>query len=393
MPKQNFSTGSQTKPSPKWGTESLPAVEEFRERIRLQARQGLRVLLEELLEEEMATLLGCGWGESSPDRKGWRNGYRYRDLLTSQGRLEELKVPRDRAGQFQTQLFKQYHRAEAQVEEALLEMWTGGTSQEKVGQIAKTLTGVSLSDSAVSRLCQSLGAEFESWRKRELPAHLQIVYLDAVYFTIRFEDKSARTAVMAALGVGEDGNKQVLALAAGAEESEAGWSELLRDLKKRGLAKISLLVSDGHSGIIAAIQQVYPTSLRQRCLRHKQEDILSHIPKKARAEVGGHLSGIFQAASQVEALTQLQAFKARYGQVYGEALRSLEEDETASLNFFELEARWWKYARTTNAIESLFSGVRNRTNPIKVFTTEHSCLVIVWAAMRGIKLARLTLKS
>ncbi len=393
MPKQNFITGNLAERSPKPSAESLPRVEEFRERIRLQARQGLRVLLEEILEEEMEALIGCGWGESSVERKGWRNGYRYRDLLTSQGRLEELKVPRDRAGQFQTELFEQYHRAEPVVEEALLEMWCAGTGQEKVGQIAKTLTGVSISDSAVSRLCQSLGGEFESWRKLELPAHLQIVYLDAVYFTIRFEDKSSRTAVMAALGVGEDGNKQVLALAACAEESEVGWSELLRDLKKRGLAKISLLVSDGHSGIIAAIKEVYPSSFRQRCLRHKQEDILSHIPKKAKAEVGGHLSGIFQATSQAEALTQLQAFKVRYGKVYGEAIRSLEDDEAASLSFFELEAKWWKYARTSNAIESLFSGVRNRTNPIKVFTTEHSCLVIVWAAIRGIRLARLMLKS
>ncbi len=185
----------------------------------------------------------------------------------------------------------------------------------------------------------------------------------------------------------------MLALVACPEESEVGWSELLRDLKKQGLAKVSLLVSDGHSAIIAVIKEVYPGSLRQRCLRHKQEDILSHIPKKAKAEVGGHLSGIFQATSQVEALTQLQAFKVRYGKVYGEAIRSLEDDEAASLSFFELEAKWWKYARTTNAIESLFSGVRNRTNPIKVFTTEHSCLVIVWAAIRRIKLARLMLKS
>jgi len=272
-------------------------------------------------------------------------------------------------------------------------MWCAGTSQEKVGQIAQTLTGVTISDSAVSRLCQSLGQEFESWRKLELPAHYQIVYLDAVYFSVRFEDKSARTAVLAALGVAEDGNKEVLALAACAEESEAGWSELLRDLKKRGVAKVSLIVSDGHAGIIGAVREVYPTTTRQRCLRHKQEDILSHIPKKAKAEVGGHLSGIFQATNHQSALTQLQAFKVRYGKVYGEAIRSLEDDEAASLSFFELEAKWWKYARTSNAIESLFSAVRNRTNPIKVFTTEHSCLTIVWAAIRGIKLARLLLKS
>ncbi len=393
MPKQNFSTRKPVEPAPDSQTGSLPGVGEFRERIRSQARQGLRVLLEQVLVEEMDELIGCEWGESSPERKGWRNGYRYRDLLTSQGRLEELKVPRDRAGQFQSELFEQYHRVEPQVEEALLEMWCAGTSQEKVGQIAKTLTGVAISDSAISRLSQSLGEEFESWRKLELPAHYQIVYLDAVYFSVRFEDKSARTVVLAALGVDVDGNKEVLALAACAEESEAGWRELLHDLKKRGLAKVSLIVSDGHAGIIGAVKEVYPSTTRQRCLRHKQEDILSHIPKKVRAEVGGHLSGIFQATNHQSALTQLQAFKVRYGKIYGEAIRSLEDDEGASLSFFELEAKWWKYARTSNAIESLFSGVRNRTNPIKVFTTEHSCLTIVWAAIRGIKLARLMLKN
>lgn len=372
---------------------SLPTPQEFRQKLREQARQGLQRFLEEVMDEELDSLIGCGWGESSPNRTGYRNGHYARTLLTSQGPLNNLQVPRDRDGQFHSQVFEQYHRTEPQVEEALLEMFVAGASQEKVGQIAKTLTGVALSDSAVSRLSQSLSGEYEVWRERPLLAHYQIVYLDAVYFPIRYGDKASSMAILVALGVSAEGRKEVLALRSSAAESREAWAELLNDLRKRGVQKVTLFVSDGSGGIIAAVNEVFPLSLRQRCLVHKHKDILSHIPKSNRAEVGGHLSGIWKAANKEEALTQLSAFKVRYQKIYPEALRSLEDDEAQSLSFYDLEPKWWKFARTNNAIESLFSGVRNRTNPIKVFTTENSAVTIVWAATQGIKLAKLPLGS
>jgi transposase-like protein len=371
----------------------LPSQKEFREYMREYSQQGLRVFLEQVMREELDALLGCEWGETSSERSGYRNGYRYRDLLTSQGKIPELKVPRDREGQFQTEVFEKYHRAEPQIEEALLEMFCAGTSQEKVGQIAKTLTGVAISDSAISRLTKSLDQEFKAWRERQLLAHYQIVYLDALYFTVRYGESTARAGVLVGLGVTPEGSKEVLGLTIGAAESLSNCRELLQDLRRRGVAKISLIGSDGSEGFIAAIKEVFPDSLRQRCLRHKQEDILGHIPTKARPEVSGHLQGIFNAPNKAEALTQLAAFKVRYQKLYPEAIRSLEQDEAQSLSFYELEAKWWKFARTTNAIESLFSGVRNRTNPIKLFTTESSCLIIVWAAIKGIKLAKLPINS
>jgi putative transposase len=372
---------------------TLPSAQEFRQKLREQARQGLQHFLEKVMDEELDELLDCGWGESSPTRKGYRNGHYTRTLLTSQGPISDLQVPRDREGQFHSQVFEQYHRAEPQLEEALVEMFVAGASQEKVGQITKTLTGAALSDSAVSRLSQSLTEEYESWRKRPLAAHYQIIYLDAVYFSIRYGDSASRMAILTALGVTVEGHKEVLALRSSAAESQEAWAELLNDLRKRGVEKVTLFVSDGSGGIIAAVNTVFPSSLRQRCLVHKHKDILSHIPKPKRAEIAPQLSGIWNAANQSEALTQLAAFKVRYGKLYPEALRSLEEDESQSLSFYALEPKWWKFARTNNAIESLFSGVRNRTNPIKAFTTEDSAVTIVWAATQGIKLAKLPLTS
>jgi len=193
--------------------------------------------MEEIMREELTQFLGAQWGESSPKRKGYRNRSYQRDLATSSGKIEELDVPRDREGQFHTQIFDRYQRYEQQVADGLTQMFVSGTSTHKVGQVAQTLMGVTPSASAVSRLNRSLTEQFETWRERPLLAHYRILYLDGIHFTVRHGTQTDSTIILTALGVDLDGNKEVLALRACAEEDKDGWSCLLQEMPSRKLCK------------------------------------------------------------------------------------------------------------------------------------------------------------
>jgi transposase-like protein len=364
----------------------------FHEHLRALTRNAVRVVIEEVMREELTQFLGAAWGESTPERKGYRNGTYSRDLATSSGPIEELKVPRDRDGQFHPQVFDRYQRYEPQVAEGLTQMFVAGVSTQKVGEVAQTLIGVAPSASTVSRLNQTLTEQFETWRERRLQEHWRILYLDGVHFDIRHGDQVDSTIILTVLGVDLEGNKEVLALRACAEEDKDGWSCLLHDLRRRGATKIDLIVTDGHEGLLAALAALFPATPRQRCVVHKQRNVMNAIPKRERAPIVTELAGIWKAATKEEALVELAAFKGKYQKRYPEAVRSLMEDEDHLLTFYAFPQVMHRYIRTTNAIESFFSTVRQRTDQIDTFTTETSCLTIVWAVMQGVHVPRIPVK-
>ena len=366
----------------------MPDQQEFRLYLRELARGAIRIVLEGVMREELDALIGVGWGESSPKRKGYRNGYYSRDLVTSSGRIEELQVPRDREGQFNTHVFERYRRYEPQVAQGLTEMFVAGASTHKVGEVAQTLMGVAPSASAISRLNQDLEQQFITWRERRLQEHWRILYLDGIHFEVRHGDQADATVVLTALGVDLAGNKEVLALRACAEEDKDGWVSVLQDLRARGATQMDLIVTDGHDGLLAAVRELFGATPRQRCLLHKQRNVLNAVPRRVRREVEAELVGIWAQPNKQAALTQLAAFKAKYAQLYPEAVRSLAEEEDKTLTFYDFPQTMHRYIRTTNAIESLFSNVRQRTDQIDVFTTEMSCLTIVWATIEGITLRK-----
>jgi putative transposase len=367
----------------------MPDEQEFRQRMRNLAVNAMRVLIEEVMREELEKCVGAAWGECTPERKGYRNGSYTRDLVTSTGRIEDLSVPRDREGQFHTQVFERYSRYEPEVAEALTEMFVSGTSTHKVGKVAEKLMGVAPSASAVSRLNQTLTEQFEAWRERSLLTHYRILYLDGIHLTVRHGTQTDSIIILTALGVDLEGNKDVLALRACAEEDKDGWSCLLQDLRSRGVREIDLIVSDGHDGLLAAVGALFPATPRQRCLVHKQRNVMNAIAHREQKEVATELAGIWKQEKKEDALLNLAAFKGKYRQRYPEAVRSLMEDEEHLLTFYAFPPVMHRYIRSTNAIESLFSNVRGRTDQIDAFTTETSCLTIVWAVMQDIRLPKI----
>ena len=202
----------------------LPEQEDFRQYLRHLAVSAVQVLIEQVMREELEQCIGASWGEITPNRRGYRNGHYTRDLVTPTGRIEDLKVPRDREGVFHSEVFERYNRYEPKVAEALTQMF--GSRDEyatSVGDVAQTLMGVAPSASAVSRLNQTLTEQYETWRKRPLLPHYRILYLDGIHFTVRHGTQTDSTIILTALGVDLEGNKDVLALRACAEEDKDGW--------------------------------------------------------------------------------------------------------------------------------------------------------------------------
>lgn len=240
--------------------------ETFHQYLRAEIRNATRTVMEEIMREELSQFLGAAWGESTAQRKGYRNGFYMRDLMTTAGPIEDLTVPRDRAGEFHTQAFEQYRRYEPQVAEGLTQMFVTGTSTHKVGEVAQKLMGVTPSASAVSRLNQSLTQQFEAWRERPLQAHWRVLYLDGIHFKIRHGDKCDTSIILTVLGVDLEGKKEVLALRACAEEDKEGWLAILQDIRTRGATQVDLLVTDGHDGLLGAVGELFSATPRQRCL-------------------------------------------------------------------------------------------------------------------------------
>lgn len=389
VPKKKSTTSNTDPVALEQAALPLPAQHTFHEHLRALTRDAVRVVIEEVMREELKQLLGAAWGECTPKRKGYRNGTYTRDLATASGPIEDLEVPRDREGAFHTQVFDRYSRYEPQVAEGLTQMFVAGVSTQKVGEVTQTLMGVAPSASAVSRLNHSLTEQFEAWRERPLLPHYRIFYLDGVHFPIRHGEQTDSTIILTALSVDLEGNKDVLALRACAQEDKDGWSCLLQDLRRRGATQVDLIVTDGHEGLLAAVSALFTATPRQRCVVHKERNVMNAIPKRERSTVTTELTGIWKSLTKEEALVQLAAFKGKYQKRYPEAVCSLMEDEEHLLTFYAFPQVMHRYIRTTNAIESFFSNVRQRTDQIDTFTTETSCLTIVWAVMQDIHVPKI----
>lgn len=236
--KKNDTTSSSDSTSIKATSPSLLGEQEFHQHLRELIRGATRVVMEEIMQEELSQFLQATWGEITPQRQGYRNGSYTRDLVTTTGQIEDLTVPRDREGPFHTQAFERYSRYEPQVAAALTEMFVSVTSTHKVGEVAKTLLGAAPSASTVSRLNQTLSEQFEAWRVRALQGHWRILYIDGIHFRIRHGKQCDSSIILTVLGVDLEGNKEVLALRACAEESKEGWLSILQDIRTRGATSL-----------------------------------------------------------------------------------------------------------------------------------------------------------
>ena len=359
--------------------------EEFHELLREKLREAVRITLIEILEAEVEAMVGARRYQRTTQRRGYRNGYYTRDLSTSVGRITALPVPRTRSG-FRTQLFERYQRRQAELDQAIGEMFVRGVSTAGVGQIMEALTGSKPSPSTVSGVFHSLEAEYEAWRKRPLQKSYAYVFADGTYFTVIYDHEGQKMPILAVIGIDEEGKRDVLAFTVGERENRQAWEGLLDDLKERGMKHIGLWISDGHQAMRNALEAKFPGTPRQRCVKHKMENVLGYIPKKQREQVLPELRAIFYQESRERGDQELAAFCAKYEPIYPSAVACLRRDLEACLTFYAYPREHWRTIRTTNVIERLFHEVKRRSHKMgAAFRNENSCLLMFYAVVRTLR--------
>jgi transposase-like protein len=358
---------------------------DFRTLMREKMCAAVRLTLMAVLDEELEEWVGAGRYERKATRRDHRIGKRLRDLGTSVGTIENLVIPRTRGG-FQTQLFEKYQRRQVELDQMIGDMFVQGVSQARVGTILETLNGVKPSASTVSRVFHTLEEEYASWKTRELPERYKYVYADGTYFSVIYGDEGQKTPVLALYGISPAGKREVIAMTIGESESKDAWGNLLDDIKARGLKQVDLWVTDGNQTMIDAIAKRFPDSQRQRCVRHKMENILAHVPEKQQEAVGKEFMAIFYQKNREKADLQAAAFRAKYQAIYTEAIACMNRDWEACLTFYSFPENHWSRIRTTNTIERLFLEVKKRSKKMAApFRNEGSCMLLFYAVIRSLK--------
>jgi putative transposase len=349
--------------------------------IEARVREGVKAVLEEVLREEMTEHLKAGYRELTPTRKGERNGYYQRNLLTTAGKIERLEVPRDREGEFVTEVFERYKRMTGNVEEAILEMYLSGISTRKIAGITDALSRVKIGKDVVSRISERLREQQRAWRERPLEKAYPYLYLDATYLKVNWGASVTNLALLACIGVDEEGFREVLAVEVAGGGKSAAYASLLRGLLDRGLKGVRLVVSDDHEGIKAAVFGELPGVEWQRCIVHFERNVLSHGPAAAMSEVAEDLKAIFKVRRQKTAKALAEEFVALYEGRFPKAISVFEAGIEHAPTYLRYPGSHHAKIRTTNVLERLFKEVKRRTRVVGVFPNETSASTLATEIM------------
>lgn len=348
-------------------------------------KKGMQLMVQELLEAEVTDHLDREHYErnTSDIHRGYRNGYEPSSIKTSEGKIK-VDVPqlRDTYEPFSSRL-REFLRGNSDVLEKLTaEMYARGLSTRDIEDALYLATGDPLlSKSSVSRVTEILWQEYELFKERDL-SNYDVIYLflDAIYESIH-RLSGIKDAILVAWAVTQAGNKVLLSIGLGNKESYADWLEFLRDMVKRGLNVPISITSDGAPGLIRAIDECFPNSLRIRCWVHKMENLSSKVPRDEWPDIKAEVVQIRDAASYQYGSEIAGKMINGYRNIYPSFASCLSDDLQASLNHLKLPARHRKCVRTTNLIERSFVEERRRTKVIPGFWTEKSALKIIFSVL------------
>jgi len=343
-------------------------------------RQLVERTVQQVLEAEMTSFLGAENYERNGERRGWRNGFKPRTLKTRVGELE-LMVPKDRDGEFQTELFERYQRSEKAFVAAMLQMYVEGVSTRKVTEITEALCGLEISKSQVSALTQKLDAEINEWRMRRLTEEYPYLIFDARYEKVRRGGSVVSQGVLVAIGVSKSGYREVLGCWVAESESEASWGAVFAELKERGLSGVSYVVSDDHKGMVKAIERHFQGAVWQRCQVHFVRNALSLCGQQQRPMVLRLMKAVTEAPTREAAKAALAVAVAELEKKAPKVARLLETSGEEILGVYALPEGHRKRMRTTNMLERQNQELKRRTRVVRVFPHEQSLLRLIAALL------------
>lgn len=355
-----------------------------RDHLSEMVRGSVEETLNTMLDAEADRLTNAKRYERTEARKDTRAGYYERKLQTKAGEVS-LRVPKLRQMKFETAIIERYRRRESSVEEALVEMYLAGVSTRRVEDITEALWGTRVSPSTVSELNKRVYEKIEAWRNRPIEGKHPYVYLDGVFLKQSWGGEVQNIAVLIAVGVAEDGYRDVLGVCEGGKEDKASWLAFLRHLKERGLTGVQLVISDACAGLVEAIGEAMPDAKWQRCTVHFYRNVFTRVPSGKVDQVAAMLKAIHAQEDRREAAKKAKAVGDKLrGMKLAKAADVLEAGVADTLTYYGFPPEHWRRIRTNNPVERIIREVRRRTQVVGCFPDGHSALMLVSARLRHV---------
>ena len=345
-------------------------------------RNSVEETLNELLNKEAEELTSAAKYERTEARQGYRSGHYSRKLTTTSGEVR-LEVPKLKGVSFETAIIERYRRRESSVEEALIEMYLAGVSVRRVEDISEALWGSRVSASTISDLNQKAYVHIEEWRNRKLSGKYPYVYVDGIYLKRNWGGEFENVSILVAIGVDEDGYREIIGAAEGMKEDAESWKSFLVWLKERGLDGVKLIVGDKCLGMCNAVAEVFPEAKYQRCTVHFYRNIFSVTPRKHMREVTRMLKAIHAQESKEAARKKAcDVVEKLRSMRLNEAAKKVEDGIEETLTYMEFPSQHWLKLRTNKVIERMNREIRRRTRVVGTFPDGKSALMLVCARLR-----------
>jgi transposase-like protein len=342
-------------------------------------REMLARMAQMVMESEVGAVCGAARGQRSEGRTNHRNGYRERSWDTRSGAID-LQIPRVRQGTYFPSFLEPRRTAEKALVAVIQEAYLQGVSTRAVDDLVKALGGSGVSKSEVSRLCGEVDERVREFLERPLEGTFPYIWLDATYVKVRDGGRIVGKAIVMAVGLSEDGKKEVLGMKVGHAESEEFWTELIRSLLDRGLRGVKLVTSDAHAGLKRAISKCLASSW-QRCRVHLMRNLLANVQKGKKELVAATIRTAFAQPSQPEASAQWRRVADGLRESFAKLAGQMDEAETDALAFMAFPSELWPMLASNNGIERLNREIKRRTDVVQIFPNDNSVVRLAGAIL------------
>ena len=330
-------------------------------------------------------MIGAERYERTQERRGYRNGYYRRDLLTKYGNVEGIQVPRVIGLPVEYDVFERYQRRATSIDAAIGCLFLNGISTRKLRSIARDLFGRPVSAQTVSKCTAYLEEELRHYQQRPLTDDVEFLFLDGITERVR-EISVEKRVMLCAYGIHAGGRKEILSFRMSDVEDFASWRGFLVDLKSRGLLgkRLKLITTDGNPALLKALKEIYPFIKTQRCIAHKLRNVVVKLKRSQQEPCMRELKPMFAANSRKEAVKIFKAWRTKWIVEAEAAVRCMEKNLAECLRYYDFDKSMWKSIRTTNILERAFRELRRRTKPMNLFPNAESANRIFYGVIKNL---------